>query len=100
MAVRSRRRLSLLALVAGTIAASSLTACGSGGEVVAGTRAPSIQELQEFVDQNFDEQPEADAAKQELLTERSRREQAQLASEEEELQDAEQPEAEEEEGEG
>jgi hypothetical protein len=90
----SSRGLRLLPLAAVLAAAASLTGCASGGEVVAGTRAPSIQQLQEWVDDNWDEQPEPDAGKNEMLAERSQREQAQLTAEEEELEGASQPEGE------
>jgi hypothetical protein len=97
----SCRRLRLLPLLVAAVAAVSLTGCSSGGEVVAGTRAPSIQQLQEWVDENWDEGPEADAGKKEMLAEHSQREQAQLTAEEEELEGPSQPEGEgEDEGEG
>ena len=88
------RRLRLLPLLAAAAAAISLTGCGSGQEVVAGVREPTIRGLQEFVDQNWDEPTEADAPEKEQLADRARRERQLVGSEEEELETAAQPEAE------
>ena len=88
-----RRRLRLLppVLLAMILAAGSLTGCGGGQEVVAGVRAPSIQEAQEFVDEQIDEEPEEGWGKEQMIAQRSDRQQERVTAQEEEFEAASQP---------
>ena len=88
---RRRLRLSLPLLLGTLAAAGSLTGCGDGQEVVAGVRAPSIQEAQEFVDEQIDEEPEAGWGKEQMLAQRSDRQQERATAREEEFEEASPP---------
>jgi hypothetical protein len=86
-----RLRLSLLGLLCALVAAVALTGCAGGEEVVAGVRAPSILQAQEFVDEKIDEEPPAGWGKEQMLAQRSERQQERATAEEEELEGASQP---------
>lgn len=88
---RGRLRLSLLGLLGAMVAAVALTGCGGGEEVVAGVRAPSILQAQEFVDEQIDEEPEAGWGKEQVLAQRTERQQERVTAQEEELDAGPQP---------